>query len=69
MALPASVEDAFKRVRSAAEVLGKACYEAEQPGVKADEERKKNAQKTIQQAATELEVRAKQLADAAHQVR
>ncbi len=68
MALPSSVESAFRKVRDAADVLGKACYNAEQPGVKADEDRKKEAQQKITEAAQALKSAAEKLADAARRV-
>lgn len=68
MALPTSVESAYSNVRRAADALSEKNRELETARSSGDENRITSAQNAFKTAASELETRAKSLADAARRV-
>jgi len=68
MALPSAVDDAFTKVRHAADALGKAHAESEAARRSTDEDRMKKATNDVQRAARELAMRARQLEETAKKV-
>lgn len=68
MALPTSVDNACSNVRKAAESLSEKNRELEKAHASHDDDRITNAQNAFKTAASELETRAKSLADAARRV-